>query len=450
MTPPGSALVEAGRPIRRVAVFSNSGPDDALYAWRSGGPLANAGVEILLGATAGDLHLEAVEQADAILVQRDYPGRATDYRRVVDLARSRSIPVLFEVDDLLFELPADHPDRQSHHYAPTLLPAFGALIEADLVITSTDSLRLRLARFNPNTVVFRNRLDEALWPGPPARPAVHGRSLGIGYFGTTTHAPDMEIVAAPLRAVLDGYGERVAIRFYGCPPPHSLREDPRVAWIPLTGGPYRDYVALLLGAPVDIGIAPLADTDFNRAKSEAKFLEYSAAGIPGIYSDIAPYRAVVRPGRTGWLARSEQDWVEHLTRMIEDGSLRERMGESAYREVHSRWSLSACRENWRATVERALRGRRPAGAGQTERSGLIRRLAEQIAAWAESLETEVRAKRGEAGRQAREAAAREEQLRAAQRELRAAAAEHALRLRALQETLEQQRSAAESLAEELE
>jgi GT2 family glycosyltransferase/glycosyltransferase involved in cell wall biosynthesis len=379
-----------------VAVFSNSSPDDALYAWRIGGPLANAGVEILLGATGGDLHLEAVEQADAILVQRDYPGRLTDYRRVVDRARSRSIPVLFEVDDLLFELPADHPDRQSHHYAPTLLPAFGALSEADLVITTTDFLRLRLARFNPHAVVFRNRLDEALWAGPPARPAVHGRSLGIGYFGTTTHAPDIEIVAAPLRALLDRYGERVAIRFYGCPPPPSLRDDPRVAWIPLAGGPYRDYVALLREAPVDIGIAPLADTDFNRAKSEAKFLEYSAAGIPGIYSDVGPYRAVVRPGRTGWLARSQTDWVEHLTRMIEDGALRERMGELAYREAHSRWNLSACPENWRATVERGLRARRPAGAGQTERSGLIRRLTEQNAAWAESLEAEVRAQRSAA------------------------------------------------------
>jgi len=437
------------RDIRRVAVFSNSHPGEALYVWRVAGPLAHAGVEILPGAIGGDLHLAAVEQADAVLIQRDFPGRRSDYRQAVDLARSRAIPVLLDLDDLLFELPPDHPDRQSHHYAPTLIPTLEALLEADLVLTSTEVLRRRLSRFNPNMVVFRNRLDETLWPDSPRRPAPDDRPLGIGYFGTTTHTPDVEILGPALRTVVDRYGERIAIQFYGCPPPRSLQGDPRVVWAAHAWMTYREYVALLREAPVDIGLAPLADTDFNRAKSEAKFLEYSAAGLPGVYSDVEPYGAAIRPGRTGWLARSERDWVDHLSRLIEDGSLRERMAEAAFRDVHSRLTLSACRKDWRVTVERALRARRPAAAEQVERGELIRNLARQVAAWTDSLETEAGARRAEAERQVRESESNKQKLHLAEGQLQATQAEHAREIRALQDALNAQRLVAQALAEKL-
>ncbi|MFW6311524.1 MAG: hypothetical protein ACOC1K_04740 [Nanoarchaeota archaeon] len=40
---------------------------------------------------------------------------------------------------------------------------------------------------------------------------------------------------------------------------------------------------------IDIGLAPLLDHDFNNSKSNIKALEYTAAGIPGIYSKMKPY-----------------------------------------------------------------------------------------------------------------------------------------------------------------
>src|SRR3546814_14721972 len=47
-----------------------------------------------------------------------------------------------------------------------------------------------------------------------------------------------------------------------------------------------------------VGVAPLSDTTFNRSKSDIKFLELAALGIPTIASDVAPYRSI-RHGETG-------------------------------------------------------------------------------------------------------------------------------------------------------
>jgi len=60
-----------------------------------------------------------------------------------------------------------------------------------------------------------------------------------------------------------------------------------------------------------VGIAPLADNTFNSAKSDIKFLELAALGIPTIASDVAPYRSI-RHEDTGILIRQEHEWTKRL------------------------------------------------------------------------------------------------------------------------------------------
>jgi hypothetical protein len=76
--------------------------------------------------------------------------------------------------------------------------------------------------------------------------------------------------------------------------------------------PYFDdigaYYRYLRTAGWTIGLAPLRDSDGNRAKTGNKYREYAALGIPGIYSDMPVYSSSVRHGETGYLApHTEQD-----------------------------------------------------------------------------------------------------------------------------------------------
>jgi glycosyltransferase involved in cell wall biosynthesis len=89
-------------------------------------------------------------------------------------------------------------------------------------------------------------------------------------------------------------------------------------------------------------VAPLRKTPFNAGKSLVKYFDYSALGLPGIYSEGAPYdelRASAAPML--FAAENADSWVDALTVLIEDRSHRKELGSRAAAFVLSRHTLTA-------------------------------------------------------------------------------------------------------------
>lgn len=89
----------------------------------------------------------------------------------------------------------------------------------------------------------------------------------------------------------------------------------------------------------DIGIVPLADTDFDRGKFPFKMLQFMALGLPVVASAVGTPREVIEHGRTGFLASAKAQWVAALARLIEEPLLRERVGAAARRLVEERYAI---------------------------------------------------------------------------------------------------------------
>jgi len=100
-----------------------------------------------------------------------------------------------------------------------------------------------------------------------------------------------------------------------------------------------DYWASL--ADIDIGLAPLTDHPFNLSKSFIKILEYSAAGIPWVASNVGPYYMPYLHGDAGFLADTPEEFSMYLNALIQDGAMRSRMGRAA-RE----WAAEYTIERW--------------------------------------------------------------------------------------------------------
>ena len=82
------------------------------------------------------------------------------------------------------------------------------------------------------------------------------------------------------------------------------------------------YHQKLSSLQLDMAIAPLADHDFNRAKSNLKLLEYGALGLPVICSKIEPY--LDSPARQ--LDEQIESWVDAIRELAADKSAREEQG----------------------------------------------------------------------------------------------------------------------------
>jgi hypothetical protein len=116
---------------------------------------------------------------------------------------------------------------------------------------------------------------------------------------------------------------------------------------------YADFCAYAAELPIDIGVAPLLDTPFNRCKSDIKWQEYSALGIPGVYSDLPPYQQSVQDGVNGFLCRDQGQWLAALEGLVQSTSLRREIGASAQKDIQRAWNAGPELPTWATALESA-------------------------------------------------------------------------------------------------
>ncbi|MFZ6026443.1 MAG: glycosyltransferase [Chloroflexota bacterium] len=347
-----------------LAHFASDVPEHVCPVLRVKAPAQAAGWQVLAGV-AWEEHrmkvlLETVECADAVLIQRDFPAHVDVYHQVLAAARLHHKPVIYEIDDLLTELPEEHPGVA--HFLPRRAAILAAIAQADAVTCTTQPLAAYLRAFNPRVSVLPNYLLDALWPLRPhlTQDAMKdSRPLVIGYLGSASHVPDLAMLAPLLAGLLDRYGERLLLRLWGIAAPPELAGRSNVQTFDVGLVEYAQFAAYFARQQCDLFIAPLQDSAFNRCKSAIKFLEYSALGVPGVYSNLPPYADVITPGQDGLLADGLDPWLAHLVALIENDELRRQMGRAAQETVRHKWLLSSQGTVWEAEMRRLVDSCRP-------------------------------------------------------------------------------------------
>lgn len=253
--------------------------------------------------------------ADVVVLQRvthAYMAQA------VGVMRAKGITVVVDVDDDLSSIHPSNPAWAVHR------PGAGphswhsvalACRNASLVTVSTPALLDVYARHGrghvlPNYLpdmyygIERVDSDTIGWPG-----SYH------------SHPNDPESLGGAVARLVDEGAEFVmrgdstgAGRAFG------LSADPPGGPVPI-----EEWPAAV--ASLGIGIAPLADTKFNRSKSWLKPLEMSAAGVPWVASPRAEYERLHKLG-AGLLADRPRNWYRHLARLRESPQLRAELSES--------------------------------------------------------------------------------------------------------------------------
>lgn len=335
-------------------------------------PLRSAGITDLRWAVSNprdDLCVvdTSLDRVDVIVIQRLFPHAKT--LPFVDLLFASRLPVIFELDDLLTELPATNPHYEtSEACRPHVIDA---IRHADLVTVSTTALEQEYRLHNPNIRVLPNALDTRLFQGPEPRSSTRQPTAGpvtIAYTGTPTHLDDLEMIERALCRVHERYRERVRFYFMGCVT-QRLAGLPGVELAPLEMD-YRRYAGILSRTEIDLAVIPLRDNRFNRCKSNIKYLEYGICGIPGVFSDLRPYRESVTNGTTGILVMDDDEaWFDAISSLVDDPVYRESIASQARTEVLERYSLERYSDLYRETYEGVAR--RPRTKRSSPRSSII-------------------------------------------------------------------------------
>ncbi len=308
-------------------------------------PYHAAGIGLISGRVDGIGDPERVLLGDAVIFQREFPQNTELYDKIVAIARQNYKPIIYELDDLLFDLPETHHHRLEEAYLNALLPMLSAIIEADLVTVPTEALKHALLDFNPNIQVLPNYLDDSIWQLREPKVRKDG-PLTIGFMGSNSHTPDLDIIAPVIKSLLVKHENKLTFKVIGTPLPSSLEGTQGVEWQASPSNTYVDFAKFFQTQDFDIFIAPLAENLFNSCKSNLKFLEYSALGVPGVYSAIAPYSNTLSHGIDGFLAKTETEWEEHLETLINNPELRLKIAHAAQDKIRKQYLLSKQIRSW--------------------------------------------------------------------------------------------------------
>lgn len=98
-----------------------------------------------------------------------------------------------------------------------------------------------------------------------------------------------------------------------------------------------NYQAYIRSIRHDVGLAPLMDTSFNRARSHTKLYQITGAGAAGIYSDVLPYADKIINGQTGILCGNRRYlWVRAIIALLKDQPRRNFLYDNARIWCHKR------------------------------------------------------------------------------------------------------------------
>lgn len=256
-------------------------------------------------------------------------------------ARGPFSRLVYELDDDLWNITPENWQAYQLYGQPDIRDAVEHTAEtADLVTVSTEPLARVLRQFNPNVTVLPNCIPGWVTELPRRR----RRRPRVGWQGGASHGIDMGLVAAPLRRFLRRFGGW-DLQLVGADYRATVKAPAdrvfHVPWVPVWDKPEKYFRSISF----DIGICPLYPTQFARAKSAIKAIEYGARGIPVIASDIDPYAAVITHGVDGFLVRRDHEWLKYLTLLAEDDALREKMGGAA-REMARRHLIEDGADAW--------------------------------------------------------------------------------------------------------
>jgi glycosyltransferase involved in cell wall biosynthesis len=266
-----------------------------------------------------------LHQFDCVFIHREaLPiGRAL-FERLVSLA---SVPIIYDFDDTIYLSHASDANRW-----------IGWLKEPDKtadiigcsthVIVGNEVLHSYATRFNKNVTVIPTSINiDSYTIRPTARPD-HG-PITIGWIGSGTTVKYLH----QLDRVFQKLAQRYAIR------------------VIVVGGQYKLPGVNVICRPwslgnelsdlhsFDIGVMPLPDNEWTRGKCGLKALQYMGVGVPAVVSPVGVNSKIVTDGVNGYLADSDKIWLARISALIEDPSLRRRLGLAGRATVEEQYSI---------------------------------------------------------------------------------------------------------------
>lgn len=263
---------------------------------------------------------------DVVVVQKKLPTRLD-----TALLRKCSRRLVYDFDDAVYLRQFAQSEQFEH---PTSSRRFNRLVPiADLVVAGNCVLAKTAKLLNPRVETVASAVEVR---DVPVRQ--HARQFGpyrIGWIGSEVNLEYAAALGPVLRELSDAWPIEYRII---CSRPIAL-EGVRVCHRPWSLKTQEHELA-----ECDIGVMPLPSTPHAAGKCAYKALQYMAAGVPPVVSDVGVNSDVV--GTSGLVAARFDDFLPHLSMLLRDSEARSRLGSAARLRVEALYSVQSAVARW--------------------------------------------------------------------------------------------------------
>ena len=293
-----------------------------------------------------EFELTQAHNASHIIIYRS--PISPELLRLCHMAQDYGKPIFYDIDDLVFD--TVYTDQLSYTQGLNSVEKgnydagvrnYGYMLEnCDGAITSTNQLQEELYKYQSKVLLNRNLASDDLIAISSQYIKDYSQTsdiVKIGYFsGSISHNENFELIKPAIKQLLTKYSN-VQLHIVGI---LDIPQDMKPFENQIVTHDYVDWDKLpALISEVDINLAPLVDSIFNRAKSEIKWIEAALVKVPTVASKIGAFSDMVIDGETGLLATDDQ-WFDKLEALVLSPELRQNLAESAYRAVLENCTLS--------------------------------------------------------------------------------------------------------------
>lgn len=207
----------------------------------------------------------------------------------------------------------------------------------DAVTVTQPYLQQVFSQFSNNVIVLPNCVDPSNWTKLDIRRKTD--EIRLFWAGGCSHYVDWLYIIEPLKEIMERY-KNVKLVIMGQAFKGALEDLPqdRVefhSWVHFDAYPFR--VSML---DPDIALIPLEDNIFNRCKSNIKWVEMSALGIPSVVSAVSPYIEHYNGNNMVAVDNQHDAWVKGISTLIEDRLLGAKIAGEAQKTVMEKFDIN--------------------------------------------------------------------------------------------------------------
>jgi glycosyltransferase involved in cell wall biosynthesis len=336
------------------------GDDGACSFYRAYSPYWKlVGHEVAFTYDADDPNFK---EADALVIPRAHTELSL---KVIREFKASGRPVILDFDDNFHAIPWYNPALAVFHPGSENLKNFEEALElATIVTASTQALADAYKERRDDIMVCPNfitneHFDEVA-PKEISGELKREGQVRIGYVGSHTHFGDVALLAEPLTKIAETYQmPRVQYVFFGYPPVLPLQHRVTCEFYPgmgrVAGENVSDfmlrYYKEIKAMDIDVALAPLENSLFNRCKSNIKLLEYGISGVPVVASGVGPYDYYYNNSLHS-IATCWDAWVDTLTGLIERAASRAALADSNLAYIREHHTTRASIGAWQKVVDR--------------------------------------------------------------------------------------------------